>query len=261
MKKTIMTGALILGAFIGAAFAEGPYTPAGQGVIGSMHDMNKFAPDGGQADPEARVCAFCHTPHHAISDPTGAPSPLWSHDFTAANPESANMVAYQSPYYDLTIQDPLEGPSRLCMSCHDGLIAADQHYNLAGTYAAASIKDDGFGDRAVGKQNGAGLYDFGNDHPIGFNYDEAAAEALAKSGKLAIFPKESRFLGIDFTRSGKTIQSVLTPAGTMTCASCHDVHNKDNVANVKASDRNYFVYAPQDNSLLCISCHDKAGGQ
>jgi len=52
----------------------------------------------------------------------------------------------------------------------------------------------------------------------------------------------------------------------MTCATCHEVHNKDNAkqANfngVNGSDAsaapNFFLYAPEKDSLICLSCHVK----
>ena len=254
-KQTIVVSMLALGIFAGAAIAAPPYTDPGQGVLGSLHDMNKI--DAGNPDPEGRVCAFCHTPHHAVQDPSGAPQPLWSKSFTAADPAAGNMVAYQSPYYTLDIPDPLIGPSRLCMSCHDGVIAADQHYNIPGVNV---LTDDNFGGRAIGKKNAAGLYDFSNDHPIGMNYGDAATAAgnLA-NGAPNIWPSSLKFLDVNLQRTGKTIDATLTN-GIMTCATCHDVHNKENVVN-PIGGRNYFVYAPQDNSALCISCHNKANNQ
>ena len=254
-NQLIVASMLAVGVFAGAAIAAGPYTDPGKGVLGSYHDMNKI--DAGNKDPEGRVCAFCHTPHHAVADPSGAPQPLWSHSYTAADPAAANMVSYQSPYYTLDIPDPLAGPSRLCMSCHDGVIAADQHYNLPGKN---TITDDSFGGRAIGKKNDAGLYDFSNDHPIGMNYaDAATAAGNIQNGDPNIFPSSKQYLDASLARTGKTIDSTLYN-GIMTCATCHDVHNKENVAN-PTGGRNYFVYAPQDNSALCISCHNKADNQ
>jgi hypothetical protein len=45
----------------------------------------------------------------------------------------------------------------------------------------------------------------------------------------------------------------------MTCATCHDVHNKDNANNTLGS-MNYLVYSDQQNSSLCLTCHDKGNG-
>jgi hypothetical protein len=122
------------------------------------------------------------------------------------------------------------------------------------------ITDDSFGGRAVGLQNSAGQYNFGNDHPVGFNYDDARAAANDSQSFENIYPSSKKYLDANLARNGKLISETLWN-GYMTCATCHDVHNKENVANVKASDRNYFVYAPQDSSALCISCHNKADNQ
>ena len=72
------------------------------------------------------VCAFCHTPHHAYqgTNPTNY-YPLWSRTLDVQN---------FTPYRSATINaidwaaDIAIGPTRLCMSCHDGTIALDQHY-------------------------------------------------------------------------------------------------------------------------------------
>ena len=51
-------------------------------------------------------------------------------------------------------------------------------------------------------------------------------------------------------------------AGYMTCASCHEVHNTKNSENDPSVNTpgftpNYFVYAREQNSALCLSCHVK----
>jgi hypothetical protein len=195
------------------------------------------------ADAQGRVCAFCHTPHHALSLASGEATPLWSHQFTG----TATYKPYQSPTLDAAIDaDPLVGPSRLCMSCHDGVIAADQHYGGTQTGSNARLLSDGWAGAAIGKADGAGVGNLSNDHPIGFDYE---AVATTDTG---IFHSAARaFKG---NAGGTTVASVLTN-GVMTCATCHDVHNKDNVANQGGA--NYFVYAPQEGSQLCLTCHVK----
>src|SRR5689334_16696391 len=73
--KTLLV-LLCLAAWSSIAFAQ--YTGApGQGVLNSVHDMRLIS---AAADaPSDRVCAFCHTPHHAyrITNP-GEYYPLWS---------------------------------------------------------------------------------------------------------------------------------------------------------------------------------------
>ena len=50
--------------------------------------------------------------------------------------------------------------------------------------------------------------------------------------------------------------------GYVTCASCHEVHNTRNAVNAASIysptfTPNYFVWAPEEGSALCLSCHVK----
>jgi hypothetical protein len=58
--------------------------------------------------------------------------------------------------------------------------------------------------------------------------------------------------------SPKKIQDTLYGAdGYMTCASCHDVHNTVNVTPASGHTYNYFLYAQEEGSAICLSCHIK----
>ena len=246
----------------GTAFA-GP-TP-GSGVLNSPHDINTLA--GLQKDLQGRVCAFCHTPHHAV-DLGGEYNPLWSHQpFTGAG------IPYESATFDADNNgaiDPLIGPSRLCMSCHDGAIAPDQHYGAThlGTLPVSGIyASDDFGGIAVG----LGGY-FGNDHPIGFDVAESATDVGIFADTFS--GRTWKLGGVDGASSVAISAGLFDASGVgagpfyFTCATCHDVHNQDNVENSVANglgdaahldevNGNYFVFAPQSGSQLCLSCHDK----
>ena len=231
MKRKNMTkvcATLLVGLSLGATVAYAGML-AGTGIVGSKHDMNRLS----TADPYQRVCAYCHTPHHAKT--TGNDYlPLWSHDIS-----NLNFQMYQSPTLNAEYEgDPLLGPSRLCMSCHDGVIAIDQHYNISG-----GVKKTGdlYGQIAVGEGG-----DLTNDHPIGFQF---AAVAAADAG---IRTPDNAFID---NPTGMTIQDALYNDGIMTCATCHEVHNRDNVSQNPAY--NYFLYAPEENSKICLSCHNK----
>lgn len=262
--KRIFT-AIALSALVATAVYAGN-TP-GTGVLDSPHDMNKVT--GLTADNQGRACAFCHTPHHAV-DLAGEYNPLWSHQPTAL----AGVTPYSSPTFDAeqiagALIDPLIGPSRLCMSCHDGAIAPDQHYGSANVAPTGRFASDDFaGYPSAVKNIAVGLGgNFGNDHPIGFDITQSATD----SGIFVNVPTTETWLNAGL-RGTKKISDALfkqTPGSTekyMTCATCHDVHNKDNVANSAANEvaghtdsvnLNYFVYAPQSGSQLCLSCHDK----
>ena len=234
MKKFLVFLTLLV--MSATAFAG---TAPNSGVVGSLHDMNTIT--GATDDVEGRVCAFCHTPHHAIVDATADYLPLWAHQLN----DSTSFAPYSTVTLDATIEDPFIGPSRLCMSCHDGVIAADQHYNFAGSPLV--VTGDSWGQRAVGSTNLAGEHDFSNDHPIGFLFEPVAAVDQE------VFSSVNRdFIG---NTAGVQVEDVLTD-GYMTCATCHDVHNSSNAVHSLAT-KNYFVYSPQEGSQLCLTCHDK----
>ncbi len=160
MKKSLLVATLIVALSAGVA-AAGP----GDGVLQSPHDMrfSAHAVDFGGND---RVCAFCHTPHHAYldSDPN-AYYPLWSRQL-----DTETFSPYTSPTINASdyASDIAIGPSRLCMTCHDGSIAPDQHYNFAGV--VNTLSGDSWGQPGIG----AGDNKLLDDHPIGFNYNEVA---------------------------------------------------------------------------------------
>lgn len=240
--RAISVSALI-GLSLGAtlAFAD---VNAGTGIVGSSHDMNKFT----SSDPYGRVCAYCHTPHHAIEPGTNGADylPLWSHQLT-----TQNYTKYDSSSLVADIQDPLVGPTRLCMSCHDGVVAIDQHYGSTGTmFQIPGRVGDVFDSTGSMKKGSIGVGtngDLSNDHPVGFLYDDVVAKMPND-----IFPSSTSFIN---NLAGKKISDCLTN-GYMTCATCHDVHNKDNVADA-GNTYNFFLYAPEQGSQICLSCHNK----
>jgi Doubled CXXCH motif (Paired_CXXCH_1) len=252
MKKQLTTACTAAFLFIGSSAALAFNEPA-TGVANSVHNINMIP--GATQDNQARICAFCHTPHHAIADPTGQEQPLWSHQYTGF---ATNWTPYHSASMQASISDPLMGPSRLCMSCHDGVVAVDQHYGSAGN--KTGLGGDGFGGRDIGMADAKGNANFSNDHPIGFDYTAVAGKAPATGTNKRIWGAAGRIFKGNTNNTALTVADTLYQGKFMTCATCHDVHNKDNATNTAASTRNYFVYAPQDGSQLCLTCHDKGDG-
>jgi len=241
----------------GLAFAAG--TP-GTGVVGSMHDMNNVA--GMSKDTYGRACAFCHTPHNAQ---TTALAPLWNHQ-----PSTVTLDPYvwKAPA-NASIKfadDPLVGPSRLCMACHDGIVAPDSHGTAGGSVGSTGMTA-GYTD-ALGNFAKRSITDLTVTHPIGFKYDLAASAR----GTTEIIPSTSGFINTPVTASFDT-NNVDRLAGTttttkkikdtlyngyMTCASCHEVHNTLNAKpDVTGTQYNYFLYAKEEGSAICLSCHVK----
>jgi hypothetical protein len=300
MKK-VLASALIVGSFAGAAYAG---LPAATGVNGSLHDMNVYinTKRGGPAysDAMGRVCVYCHTPHAAVQSYAGE-YPLWNHDGTQALTSytpyvwSTPLNAGDGGGNDFTIigNAAIIGPSRLCLSCHDGNIAVDQHNgSLYG-----NAPEDGTAKLSGGVHtvNGRALIgtDLSDDHPIGFDYNQIQAYRDAHSGytgngtvgkeiaiststfatevtpQVDLAANQGTYNTVTRAAAGaRRIVDVLYGGQYMTCATCHEVHNKDNAvqdhfistpgANQDtAKAPNYFLYAKEKDSLICLSCHVK----
>ena len=296
MKKVLATIAVI--GCISAAGTALAGIPAGTGVNGSLHDMTLVVP--GTADSMGRVCVYCHTPHHAVVTDGSANLPLWNHaltpddQFTAytwATPNNSNDGAFD-------IVDPLAGPSRLCMSCHDGSIAVDEHGSaFASAGSGRAVGSAGLignlGSTADGMGRANLTKDLSNTHPIGFDYNEIAAFRNSKSSngsatagdateivpstfgyatEYAVSNTAGEYNTVTRNNGGsnKTIADNLYGGNIMTCATCHEVHNKENATQDNYTDGvkpngiggdqaapNYFLYARQTQSLICLSCHVK----
>jgi hypothetical protein len=243
------------------------------GVNGSMHDITYLGGSGYggyQQDDFQRVCIFCHTPHNAQAQ-GDVPAPLWNHE-----PSTVDLAPYAwAAPANLPIAfdvDPLVGPSRLCMGCHDGVTAVDKHGPDVGTAAGTAAYKALPGTPMTSP--GRAITDLTITHPIGFLYSDAFAER----GPTELIPDTDFFINrvpstptvntqpaqrvaSGYTYGTKRISDTMY-SGYMTCASCHEVHNTKNSENDPSVNTpgytpNYFVWAREQNSALCLSCHVK----
>ncbi len=243
---------------------SGTYTP-GAGINGTPHDIPRtdtgmsFLPN--PNDGLQRICIYCHAPHNTykLSPANGGPAagvgagpmapdafdylPLWNHELTD------NYLAYTM--YQNGPGAPQDGPkasqaiingmtpgsvSLLCLSCHDGSVAVNSYGNsqqLAGSQSSGGNTLSGTA-YVIGQDN----Y-LGNHHPIGFNYDDAAAIDTE------IRNADSATLG-----GAGTVRDHLYGAGTMECGTCHSVHNTGNTGET-------LLWRSDTRSQLCLTCHAK----
>ena len=73
---------------------------------------------------ETRICVFCHTPHNATPE-----SPLWNREL-----EPQIYTVYASPTLRAGALPQPFGPTKLCLTCHDGTIAMGAVLNPAGRH-------------------------------------------------------------------------------------------------------------------------------
>ncbi len=198
-------------------------------IKSSHHDFSNASWSNGE------VCVVCHTPHNANMEV--ANSPLWNHQVT-----NATFTVYDSPTINAIPGQPT-GKSKLCLSCHDGTVAVENHSgNTSGTWYTNAGN--------VGTS-------LSNDHPISFTYNTALATADGKLNDPSSTPS-----GL-----GGTIEEDLLDNGNLECSSCHDVHVSRNTQGCVGC---HNVHGPggvitktlslrksNDGSAFCLTCHAK----
>lgn len=222
---------------------------AASGTIrNSAHDLSSSSTYARQTGGEQhyatgydQLCAFCHTPHKA--DLTVTNAPLWNR--TTVNVadadklyNSASLTAAAKKSQAFTTINQTDVP--LCMSCHDGSSITDPLKNDVKGTDSTTFAADGL-DNLTG---GTGLlYDganaLTNDHPVGFNYDNAAG---ADTGLHTLANAKTKLGTNAFFGAG---------ANMMWCASCHAVHSPGT-----GFDRP-FLRISNAGSDLCLACHNK----
>lgn len=253
-----------------AAFAApgaGDNSP-GSGIYRSVHDLTN-GPNGTGAplsvpgfvtDSQQRLCAYCHTPHHAIV--VGGPGsgtadylPLWSHAVSGVNYTAYASATFTPLGGSSMAGDPLTGPSRLCMSCHDGLTAVDNYYGLTGGHVMLPNPGSFSGNPVISG-------DGNTNHPLGFAMTDVipgyAGVTHADTANILSLTATSKY------KTGLTdnvnIVDRLYQGAIMTCSSCHDVHNTLNKVSYQAGGGNFLLLGSQKNSGICLSCHTQGGG-
>ena len=199
------------------ALAFGPVA-MGQ-LANSSHDLTSTS-TGPQAanliSTLTSICLPCHTPHNPISGVTQAEAPLWNHTTTTGTFTTYTTVAGSTA-------GNVDGPSRLCLGCHDGVTALDAYGGAAGSTLV--MTDPGSLGVVIGE-------DLSDDHPVG-----------------VIYPTGGDYIGSGTvtTTGGLRLYSV---SGNLRveCQSCHDPH-----------DTTFAPFLRKTNaaSALCVTCHNK----
>lgn len=165
-----------------------------------------------KSSSESRVCIFCHTPHNSAPD-----TPLWNKEMKANN-----YSVYTSPTLQAGKYNPLPqpfGPTKLCLTCHDGTIALGTvlgGQNLGLSASLTDVSPSYFG------------LNLSAHHPVSFPYS-----ASLPNPELA---------------NVESLPLTLTLGGTdeVHCTTCHNPHD-DTYGN--------FLVMDNSSSQLCSSCH------
>lgn len=221
MKKIVLlTAALVASASLSYA-----------GIANTKHDLSTTTSQTyNKSATTTQICIFCHTPHNATVN-----VPLWNR----TNPAATGWQMYNSPTLSATASAKLatgtfdsDSISLFCLSCHDGTTALGAFQNRAGLAADALPAIVGTGNL------GAGTKAMANDHPIGFDYDQAATEDTAANLHNKTNANSALGGNAFFGGAGNQLE----------CASCHKVHDNTNAP---------FLRITNVGSALCLACHNK----
>jgi predicted CXXCH cytochrome family protein len=195
------------------ALKAGP-PPGAQSIQHTRHNLSATSPGTVKIAGESEICIFCHTPHGVKSQ-----APMWNHIQSGAV-----YVPYTSTTQKGTTGQPT-GSSKLCLSCHDGTVAAGMvRKQSRGGSKAGALQTLPVGAARLGT-------DLSDDHPISFRYDSALvmAKGQLRDPATLVGPVQ-----LDHDKQ-------------MQCTSCHTAH-----------ENRFGKFLVQNNygSALCLACHN-----
>lgn len=222
------------------------------GILGSPHDFSSQSWNTDPSDP-ATVCSTCHTPHHADNTVV----PLWSHQTTVASFTMYNNANVAVADLQATVDAQPAGPSKACLSCHDGTVAVNTYGGIGNfsTHGPATILTN---SALIGT-------DLTHSHPISLSYTPAITGTGLGQDKWLYNPNTTPVLtpdsGIFVPGNDMTVNGfLLNGKNRLECTSCHDVHNQEGTPfDIVKNPKLVKIVGTQagKGSLLCRSCHNK----
>jgi len=207
-------------------------------VKDTKHNLSVTGTGDVKAISETEICIFCHTPHN--SSPA---QPLWNHELGAV----VNYINYASDTLQSYAEGeapPIDGHSKLCLSCHDGTVAVGSVVSRSEEIMMVPV--GGVIDSSGKLIGGAGYLgtDLSGGHPISIIFDEAlaikrnSADPPLTRLKWPIIDPDIR---LHPTQNGYGVQ----------CTSCHDPHDS------KAVDGWPPFWHKPTHDDVCTVCHEE----
>lgn len=215
------------------------------GILTTKHNLSASGPGPVRAVSETQVCVFCHTPHRSTR------TPLWNHNLS-----SASYVLISSPTMKTVPENPPDGDSRLCLSCHDGTVAIGSVVNLGGVATTISMQGGGSltpGGMLSSTASGYIGTDLSGHHPVSIEVDnslindkgiqcdnsEVSFRLCYPHLPVKLRPTANLYGGGPHTNLG------------VQCTSCHDAHDDP----IPGTTKFLREGTPSDTTDLCIKCH------
>lgn len=209
------------------------------GIKDTKHNLSYYGPTDrtifASDETETEVCIFCHIPHQANPE-----YPLWGHELTDATYTHYTSDTLQS-YSSEADAPPIDGISRLCLSCHDGTIAVGALIFTPIEMTKEFIMPEDLGFLST---------DLSGGHPISIVYDESLVNRRNNIESLTLKLNSPSVVLMD-----RDVKLYPTQGGMgVQCSSCHDPHGGKG-----GSDAPPF-WRKTTTDAVCLVCHNPAVG-
>lgn len=257
----------------------------------TRHNLSTTGGGAVKSSTESEICVFCHTPHGVSTTGTGIGAPMWNRNLPYQ--DSAGYTLYDQVWsFSFEGQiDPVPGNrptgySRLCLSCHDGVIAIGSVINRSGSggYGGQTPTVDTLGVGAMpgGPGPGGALggdtrllgINLQNDHPVSFIFDTALAAldteltdpGAPPAGLNDVTPLAPA--GGYKTGAKRYFGDAVGVINQVQCTSCHNPHAVTYPKFLRAprlQNATETAYLPGGagsapaGQIICLYCHTKPG--
>jgi hypothetical protein len=274
----------------GAGLFDSPHDfmkPGHSQEFGVPIDLNPVTnPDGVRAGAVG-MCTFCHTPHRGVTSQLA-----WNHTLSANDFSWSDTTTIGGTTLPTNLKT-WSGPSKLCLSCHDGSVAIGDiawYYRAARTGGAKLSGAAGMTETdtlnlagLLGKYNVGEGGDLSGTHPVGVPYPFNANASTYNNITTGAYVEKSQFVadprasGIRLFRDTGTGVTALVGTAIyadgnvgIECSSCHDPHNGSTVKPDDLNGRPLLlrgtawgdgagvgneVYAAGTDDYICVKCH------
>ncbi len=241
---------------LAATVAWGAVAP-GAGILATKHD---FTQGEFQATPAVGSCTFCHTPHKAQTQRL-----IWNHELSTQDYTWGTINKTIGGTQLPTISQTWTGPTKFCLSCHDGSVAFgsiywfDKAQHLGASKMTLATTEDnmtfhtnhliGSGGSMAGNHPVAVPYPYNNGTNV---YNGATTGSQVVMSEFVADPSGSNIRLFNDTGAFVLAGAAAGTTG-IECSSCHDVHNK-------ASVDKYLLRGMLTGSganYICLKCHNK----
>lgn len=228
------------------------YQP-GTGIRGTPHDFS----DHTAAGVRVGACTFCHTPHRASGTRL-----LWNHTLPNQDYTWTEYTVTSGGTPLPTLRSTWDGPSKYCLSCHDGSVTIgdigwfnSQSWRGSRTLDTRRIYGGSF---TISKFIESMI---GSNHPVAAPYPYLQARntyngaTTGEAVQLTGFNPDPTPLGIRLFRNPAGQQVIAGPSPGVTgieCTSCHGVHNEKGAVVDEPFLRGV---RGNDRGNICEKCH------